>query len=622
MKPWTLEQDTLLREIYGTAPVDEIAICLGKTVPSVYLHAKKLGLRKQLEWPPEEDRLLRQIYPAGTKQQILARIKKPWLCIYHRATKILHLVRDREIVKQEMREGGAKAPPREDFWSKNEEALLRKVYPNETRENMVKQFPGRTFRSIREHARWIGLTRSDESVKQDRNRHNSTTIKAKYGVEWSTQLADMQKKTKQTNLQRRGVEYPTQSAEVKKKIYETNRIHDSFSTSGEEESFFGCLRMFDQAIERHKKHPEIGHVIDYYLPKFDLWVQYDGVYWHGKIGREKETARSVHIKHTMENDKLQNEKILNLVRFWSDEVMAAKAAGSLPDFVKTKLREKCGPSIDQDQTCHQFKKKLQWVKEDIANLPFDHTALKASDFIIDAEPYTKEITGFIEKYEWLGSIGVIPKWCFTARYQKMLAGVVLINEPTAYSRLLGPETPRYEALIQRGATASWTPKNLGSRLIMFSCRWMAINTDKRLFVAYGDPAANEIGTIYQACNFDYLGKDFGERVQYLHPLMGREPFSPHALKRTSALKRWCAQNGTPFQKKWLKENGFKNLSEIPEEVKTEWRNWIRKIVSESQKVRVATKHKYAIVIGRDNAEYKRLRNLRTYQPIQYPKRTQ
>jgi hypothetical protein len=235
-------------------------------------------------------------------------------------------------------------------------------------------------------------------------------------------------------------------------------------------------------------------------------------------------------------------------------------------------------------------------------------------------PITKEITEFIEKYEWLGAIGVIPKWCFTARYQDMLAGVVLINEPTAYSRLLGPDTQRLEALIQRGATASWTPKNLGSRLVMFSCRWMVENTDKRLFVAYGDPSANEIGTIYQACNFDYLGNDFGERVKHLHPLMGKEPFSAHSLRRTSSLKRWCAQNGIQFKKDWLKENGFKNNEVIPQEVLTGWKDWIRRILTESTKIEVPLKHKYACVLGRDKKEMKMLIGLRTYKPLKYPKR--
>ena len=432
------------------------------------------------------------------------------------------------------------------------------------------------------------------------------------------QSAAIKKVIVETNIRNLGVGNPNQSPVVREKSYETSRRNNTFSKSEEETSFYDILLMFDTAAVHHQKHPEVGHVIDFYLPTYNLWVQYDGAYWHGKIKPKKETARTAHIRQTMENDRIQNERIPNLVRYWSDEAMAAKRAGALAHFVGEKLRQKCDTITDQ--ICHQFKKKVQHASDDIKNLSFDHTKLSASNFTLSTELLTKELIGFIEKYEWLGDIGVTPKWCFTARYEGLLAGVVLINEPTAYSHLLGPDTPKYEALIQRGATASWTPKNLGSRLVMFSCRWMVANTEKRLFVAYGDPSANEIGTIYQACNFGYLGNNFGEKVKHVHPTMGKEPFSGHSLRRTSSLKRWCAQNGIKIQKGWIKENGFKDLEAIPIEVISGWKGWIRKVLTESVKIDMPPKHKYALLLGIDKKETKRLAGMRTYQPLPYPKR--
>jgi hypothetical protein len=44
---------------------------------------------------------------------------------------------------------------------------------------------------------------------------------------------------------------------------------------------------------------------------------------------------------------------------------------------------------------------------------------------------------------------------------------------------------------------------------------MVKNTDKRVFSGYSDPKANEVGIIYQACNFEYLGNNFGNYYFYL-----------------------------------------------------------------------------------------------------------
>jgi hypothetical protein len=266
-----------------------------------------------------------------------------------------------------------------------------------------------------------------------------------------------------------------------------------------------------------------------------------------------------------------------------------------------------------------YLKKIENLEQDLLSLPFKTEALKASDFLLSSEHMSPEINDFIQKYEWLGSIGTIPKWCFTARYQNTLSGVVLINEPTAYSRLLGEDTGKYEALIQRGATASWTPKNLGSRLIMYSCRWMVSNTDKRLFVAYGDPMANELGIIYQACGFDYLGADFGNNYLYRHPGIKRD-FSSQTLKRTSMFKQWCRNQNVSLQDEWFNENGFKNVKRIPLEIKQKWHDWNKQILIESEKIKINKKHKYALLMGKNKSERKKFFQMKQYLTLPYPKK--
>jgi len=436
----------------------------------------------------------------------------------------------------------------------------------------------------------------------------------RYGVTNPAQVEEIKRKIQETTFQKYGVRSFLEIKEIREKGYTVRKGRKSIHKSKEEIVFLDYLRILDPATEPHIEHPVIKNVIDYYMPKFDLWVQYDGTYWHGKIKRYNVTRQSLKIQRTIKRDQYQNEHIPNLIRFWSDDAQEAIKNDSILDLIENKIVEKTYFS-------HQYLKKIESLQEDLKNLEFDPEKISASDFILSPENISPEIIEFIVRYEWLGTIGVMPKWCFTARYQGKLGGVVFINEPTSYSQLLGGVTRNYEALIQRGATASWSPKNLGSRLVMFSCNWMIENTEKRLFVGYTDPMANELGTIYQACNFDYLGNNFGVAYLFKHPqIKNGKWFSVQTLKRTSSFKKWCSKNNILVLASWFKDNGFKDLKIIPEEIKRKWYDWNRQIIKEAEKLKVDKKHKYALIIGKTKEEKKNFISLRTYTPQIYPKR--
>ena len=265
------------------------------------------------------------------------------------------------------------------------------------------------------------------------------------------------------------------------------------------------------------------------------------------------------------------------------------------------------------EVCHQKLRRNQTEEEDRKRgMPF---GLKASEFVLNHEPFTKEHRDFIARYEWLGSVGFGVRWCFTARYHGMLAGVVLLSEPTAYSSF----DMKIEALIQRGACASWAPINLNSRLVMFACRWMVQNTDKRMFVAYSDPTAGEIGTIYQACNFDYLGNSYGASRGY--KLESGRVVGDRYFTRTSAMKKWAKQLGIPWRKEWCKPNGFQDVHAIPENVLMALRSKASNEKNKLERVQVQLKGKYAILLGKNKTEQKKLDRLKNWHPRPYPKRS-
>jgi hypothetical protein len=807
---WTIEEDKLLKEIYPSNLKRDILEKINKPWLAILRRARRLclhrdpalidqdrkikGIRKDA-WTLEEESLLKEIYPHNTKEFILSRFNRPWKGIFSRA-KSLGLTRDYSIVKGEMVAGGSSVVL-DSGWSSEEDLLLSEKYFDTSREELLDLLPGRTWKAIKIRASLKDLNRKPELIKLENVFYYKKAMLEKYGVECTALIPSVCEKSKRTNLLKRGVEYPTQSAEVRDKVkdtvqsrygvdcvfqsedikskikstnferygvvspiqnkevqekvkntnlerygvpnpfqaidlvkngmllkygedsplkvpeikervkntnlikygaeyavlnpevrtkinntnlerygfisplknkevikksnatnlsvygfinpakneevlektkqtnlksygypytvqvpefrekgYQTAKRNKSFSKSKPEVAFKEYLLMFDRSTEQHVAHPSLRYVIDYYMHGIDLWVQFDGDYWHGRTTRANTSRHTEKIKKTVERDMIQNENIPNLVRFWSSEVREAIKDGSILDLVFERISSKININL-----CYQYLRKVKTYKEDFESIGPSCSVVAISDISLGLESVTDEVTKFIERYEWLGNIGVSPKWCFCARFEGLLAGVVLVNEPSSYSKLLGEDTQKFEALIQRGATASWAPSNLGSKLIMFSCNWVVSNTDKRLFVAYGDPSAGEIGAIYQACNFDYLGDTFGDKYLYRHEIYnGGKPFSSHSLNRTSNFKKWCKQNNIVCDSGWFNASGFKVSSAIPVEIKSTWFEHNKNILKESEKIPLAKKHKYALIIGRDRRERKKLLSLRKYKPLPYPKR--
>jgi hypothetical protein len=109
------------------------------------------------------------------------------------------------------------------------------------------------------------------------------------------------------------------------------------------------------------------------------------------------------------------------------------------------------------------------------------------------------------QYEWLGTMGTT-RHCFGLFFDGELAGVECFGATagTGVSNLCGPEhTDRVMTLV-RGACVHWAHPHSASYLIPRACKLMAAE-GKNIFVAYSDTKAGEIGTVYQACNWQYCG---------------------------------------------------------------------------------------------------------------------
>jgi hypothetical protein len=72
-------------------------------------------------------------------------------------------------------------------------------------------------------------------------------------------------------------------------------------------------------------------------------------------------------------------------------------------------------------------------------------------------------------------------------------------------------------VLARGACMHWAPKNTNSRLVSISSRLVARDTGAKIALAYSDTDAGEIGSIYQSCNWFYIGMTTSSDVQFVAP---------------------------------------------------------------------------------------------------------
>ena len=242
-------------------------------------------------------------------------------------------------------------------------------------------------------------------------------------------------------------------------------------------------------------------------------------------------------------------------------------------------------------TCHQKMIKSARTASDTEATPHLFNR-PIGDFVLAKERFTKEHRSFIETYEWLGTVGNSPLHTFAARIDGVLAGVAMFGR--AYSR-----SDRDSMVLQRGASASFAHKHLSSKLIGFALRNLKGKTS-RVF-AYSDPSAGEVGTIYSACNFKFLGWSYGQ-THVLVNANRAKPFTLQSLRRTASFKKWYAET---YEVKppvaWFLPNGFKNVKSIPPDTLKQWYAWGNKIASESGKVKIPAKAKWVYYLdGRPN----------------------
>lgn len=263
--------------------------------------------------------------------------------------------------------------------------------------------------------------------------------------------------------------------------------------------------------------------------------------------------------------------------------------------------------------CWQYHIRLKNIQGDLLDcgLTKEYTeTLRVADFLfvnVTDKKEQKRLKTFIERHEWLGNLSQYTTHWFACYYKDIIAGVILFNMPNAFSKILGENTKELERLISRGACISWSPKNLASSFLMYCIKWMVDNTQYRLFTAYSDPTAKELGTIYQACNFYYMGQSAGTTTRYINPYTGKI-VSDRYFRQKTAYKKFAKELGIEWQKNWNHNTGM-NWDNVPDEIEQKLREYSKYKQTVCKKISMPSKHKYAYVLGKTKSETKKLRKI-------------
>ncbi len=153
-----------------------------------------------------------------------------------------------------------------------------------------------------------------------------------------------------------------------------------------------------------------------------------------------------------------------------------------------------------------IREKMADSKDDLfGDLLWENLDLRIEKSVVKEISY-KTAQFIINDYEWLGNMGTT-EYAYGIFWQNFLGGAVCFGRTggtNVYSSVCGPQYAQHAITLCRGACVHWAHEHAASKLISTACRMM-LNHGYNIFIAYSDPEAGEVGTVYQASNWIYCG---------------------------------------------------------------------------------------------------------------------
>lgn len=196
----------------------------------------------------------------------------------------------------------------------------------------------------------------------------------------------------------------------------------------------------------------------------------------------------------------------------------------------------------------------------------------------------------ILKYEWLGTMAYTNRH-YGIFFGDYCAGVCCVSAgggtASVYTHKMFNLPHTQLATLARGACVHWAPPGTNSKLVSWTCRLLAQDTPCKVLIAYADTDAGEIGTIYQACNWIYIG-------------------------RGAATRQWVAPNGRVYDQKLPYNLSARGKFEKPR------KHYVKELLRAGWREQMSNpKHRYVQILDRSD---KSLVSLVEGMRKEYPKR--
>ena len=130
----------------------------------------------------------------------------------------------------------------------------------------------------------------------------------KYGYEISILNEDVKNKKLKTNLKKYGCENPLQNEVIKKKQLQTMLNNKTINISKTEDDIYNLLVKIFKTVNRQYVSDIYPFPCDFYIPKIDLYIEYNGHWTHGKepyIGTDEQIEK-VKLWESKSNDCQQD----------------------------------------------------------------------------------------------------------------------------------------------------------------------------------------------------------------------------------------------------------------------------------------------------------------------------
>lgn len=186
---------------------------------------------------------------------------------------------------------------------------------------------------------------------------------------------------------------------------------------------------------------------------------------------------------------------------WADDTLAEQVV----------TERDCSQSME----CWQYKIRKEYdegLRVEQGELMPEEFSLELKDTIL--KPIPREVAkDFIERYEWLGSLGTFKfGYGLYFPYKSGVGGklgcVECFSKTTTWQAEVSICGEKYKdkvILLCRGAAANWCKPNTNSYTISQVLKAVEKDTEYRIVLAYSDRRAGEVGTVYQSTGWRFIG---------------------------------------------------------------------------------------------------------------------